>query len=63
MLGKWKSAVDKGNFFGAVLTDLSKAFDCFQHDPLPEQLHAYGLSLSAIKLASKQLLENQKTKT
>ena len=26
MLEKWKSAVDKGKSFGALLTDLSKAF-------------------------------------
>ena len=31
MLGKWKNAVDKGKFFGALLTDLFKAFDYFSH--------------------------------
>ena len=30
---KWKSAIDQGKSFGAVLTDLSKAFDC-----LPQEL-------------------------
>ena len=29
MLAKWKSAVDNGKSFGPLLTDLSKAFDCF----------------------------------
>ena len=28
ILEKWKSAVAKGKSFGALLTDLSKAFDC-----------------------------------
>ena len=28
MIEKWKSSNDKGNSFGALLTDLSKAFDC-----------------------------------
>ena len=28
LLEKWKNAVDKGKIFGALLTDLSKAFDC-----------------------------------
>ena len=27
LLEKWKNAVDKGKMFGALLTDLSKAFD------------------------------------
>ena len=29
MLEKWKNAVDKGKIFGALLTDLSKAFDIY----------------------------------
>ena len=29
---KWKSAVDNKKTFGALLTDLSKAFDCLSHD-------------------------------
>ena len=32
MLEKWKNAVDKGKVFGALLTDLSKAFDCLPHE-------------------------------
>ena len=32
MLEKWKKAVDTKNIFGALLTDLSKAFDCLPHD-------------------------------
>ena len=28
MFQKWKSGFDKGKSFGALLTDLSKAFDC-----------------------------------
>ena len=31
MLGKWKSYVDKGKTFRALLTDLSKAFNCLSH--------------------------------
>ena len=32
MLEKWKNAVDKEKVFGALLTDLSKAFDCLRHE-------------------------------
>ena len=28
LIEKWKSATDKGTSFGALPTDLSKAFDC-----------------------------------
>ena len=41
MLEKWKSAVDNTRNFGALLTDLSKAFDCLRHDLLLAKLNAY----------------------
>ena len=31
MTKKFKEALDKGNAFGALLTHLSKAFDCIDH--------------------------------
>ena len=34
MLEKWKSATDNKKLFGALLTDLSKAFDCLSHELL-----------------------------
>ena len=60
MLEKWKSAVDKGKSFGALLTDLSKAFDCLSHDLLLAKLHAYGFSLSALKLIHSYLKSKAK---
>ena len=62
MLGKWKSAVDKGKSFGASLTDLSKAFDCLSHELLLAKLHAYGFSIAALRLIH-SYLTNRKQRT
>ena len=63
MIEKWKHAVDNGKVFGALLTDLSKAFECLCHDLLMAKLNAYGLSLSALKLIHSYLQKRkQRTK-
>ena len=59
MLEKWKNAVDNKKIFGALLTDLSKAFDCICHELLIAKLNAYGLSLPALKLVH-NYLQNRK---
>ena len=45
LIEEWKKSLYDKNIIGAVLTDLSKAFDCIPHDLLVAKLHAYGLSM------------------
>ena len=45
-----KKAVDNGGVFGALLTDLSKDFDCILHDLIIAKLEAYGFYINALKL-------------
>ena len=63
MIEKWKNSVDKGKTFGALLTDISKTFDCLPHDLIISKLNAYGFSLSASKLIHSYLSHRkQRTK-
>ena len=59
MLEHWKSEFDKRQLFGALLTDLSKTFDCLSHELIIAKLNAYGFSLSALKLIHNYLSKRQ----
>ena len=61
MLENWKNEIDKGKVFGALLTDLSKAFDCLSHELIIAKLNAYGFSLPASKLVHNYLLSTTHT--
>ena len=45
-----KIACDNKQFCAAILTDLSKAFDCICHDRLIAKLNTYGFDRNALKL-------------
>ena len=42
LIDEWSTNVDNNYFIGAVLVDLSKAFDCIPHDLVTANLAAYG---------------------
>ena len=62
MLETWKETTDNSKAFGALLTDLSKAFDCLSHDLFIAKLHAYGLDLASLKILQ-DYLTNRKQRT
>ena len=49
MIDRWQRAMDSGKVAGALLTDLSKAFDCLNHELLIAKLDAYGFDISSLK--------------
>ena len=60
MLEKFKEAIDRGNHFEPLLTDLSKAFDCIDHKLLIPKPFEYGVSSSALNIISPYLKHRSK---
>ena len=48
MVEEWKENLDNNFNVGAVLTDLSKAFDRIPHDLMIAKLSAYGLNSDSL---------------
>ena len=59
MFEKWKENLDKGGEYCALFAELSKSFDCLQHNLLLAKLNAYGFDYKSIKLIS-SFLSNRK---
>ena len=63
MLDRWKKAMDSGKLAGALLTDLSKAFDSLNHELIMAKLEAYGFDQSSISYTYSYLSDRkQRTK-
>ena len=56
---KFKSALDRKEFAGAKLMELSKAFHCLNHELLIAKLSAYSFSRPALKVIYSSLYERQ----
>ena len=55
LIENWKRVLDKKCFGGAVLIDLSKAFNTIRHDLLIAKLYAHGFSKESLKLLHSHL--------
>ena len=51
LIEKWKKTVDNGIAFGALFTDLSKAFGCLSNECLIAKLDAYGFDKKRFKIS------------
>ena len=58
-----EEATDNDKAFGALLTDLSRAFDCLNHDLLIAKLHTYGIDIDSLNVLQDYLsTREQRTK-
>ena len=55
LLEKWKLILDKQGYAGAIIMDLSKAFDTINHELLLAKLHAYGFDKKALLMINSYL--------
>ena len=62
MAEKWRKCLDKGGLSGAILTDLSKAYDCILHDLLIAKLTAYGFDYQSLRIME-SFLSNRQQRT
>ena len=63
MIEKWKECLDQKGYAGAILMDLSKAFDTINHELLIAKLEAYGFEENALEIVTSYLSDRwQRTK-
>ena len=59
LIEKCRQALDSREYFGLIIMDLSKAFDCLPHRLFLCKLHKYGVSKEACKLLHSYLLNRR----
>ena len=57
LIEKCRKVLDKRGFAGLLLTDLSKAFDCIDHELLIAKLHAYGFNIKSLEFIHSYLYD------
>ena len=62
LIESWKKAIDNKQCAGAVLADLSKAFDCLNHNLIIAKLAAYGFDIFSLRYIQSYLI-NRKQRT
>ena len=63
MVQKWRKTLDQGGETGVVLTDLSKAFACIDHNLVIAKLNVYGLEERSLEFIYSYLTKRkQRTK-
>ena len=60
MIRKWRKPLNKGGAFGALLTDLSEAFNCLLHKLLIAKFHPYVVYIPSLKLLHSYLTNKNK---
>ena len=61
LIESWRRCLDENKVIGAVLMDLSKAFDCLSHELLIAKLDAYGFNENTIKLVYSYLMNRKQS--
>ena len=61
MIEKWRASLDQGGAYGALLTDLSKAFDCLIHELIIAKPYACGVEMSSLKLINSYLSKRRQS--
>ena len=57
LIEKCRKVLDKRGFAGLLLTDLSKAFDCIDHELQIAKLHAYGFNIKSLEFIHSYLYD------
>ena len=60
VIEKWRESLDEGSAYGALLTDLLKAFICLPHEMIIAKLYAYGVDMPSLKLINSIYLKEGK---